>query len=112
MHKYTSVSCGSECFLKSLVFGTAFDREPRFKTENLIKYRIQCRHYGGACVCVYVCVCVCVGRGGYNRRLCHPNLGDSKFVVLLKTVLTFNHKTNNVIVSKIYHTLLNKIVCC
>jgi len=56
---------------KPTVFGTAFDREPEFKTENLIKYRIQCRHYGGACVC----------EGGYNITLCHPILGDSKFVV-------------------------------
>jgi len=30
---------------------TAFNREPEFKTENLIKYRIQCRHYDKACVC-------------------------------------------------------------
>jgi len=45
--------------------------------------------------------CVCV-RGGYNRSFCHPILGDSrKFVVLLKTVLTFNHKTNDAIVIKI-----------
>jgi len=42
--------------------------------------------------------------GGYNRSLCHPILGDSKFIVLLKTVLTFNHKTNDAIVSKIDHT--------
>jgi len=51
-----------------------------------------------------VCVCVCVCEVGYNRSLCHPILGDSKFVVLLKTVLTFNHKTNDAI--------MNKIVCC
>jgi len=37
-------------------------------------------------------VCVCV-MGGYYRSLCHPILGDSKFVVLLKTVFTFNYKT-------------------
>jgi len=44
-------------------------------------------------VCMYAC------ERGYN--LCHPTLGDSKFVVLLKTVLTFNHKTNDAIVRKI-----------
>jgi len=44
------------CKGKPTVFGTAFDREPGFKTENLIKYGIQCRHYGGASVCVCVCV--------------------------------------------------------
>jgi len=50
-------------------------------------------------------LCVCGGGGGgYNRSLYHPILGDSKFVVLLKTVLTFNHKTNDLIVSKIDHT--------
>jgi len=49
---------------------------------------------------------VCVREGGCNRSLCHPILSDSKFVVLLilKTVLTFNHKTNDAIVSKIDHT--------
>jgi len=78
------------CKGKTAVFGTAFDREPGFRTENLIKYRIQT---------VYVCVC----EGGYNRSFCHPILGDTKFVVLLKTVLTFNHKTNDAIVSKIDH---------
>jgi len=67
------------------------------------------RHYDGACVCVRhcggACVCVlCVCEGGYNRSLCHPILGDSKFVILLKSVLTFNHKINDVIVSKINHT--------
>jgi len=40
------------CNDKPIVFGTAFDREPGFKSENLIKYRIQCGYYGGACVCV------------------------------------------------------------
>jgi len=50
------------------------------------------------------CVCVCVCEGDYNRSLCQPILGDSKFVVLLKTVLTFSHKTNDAIVSKIDHT--------
>jgi len=40
---------------KPAVYVTAFEREPGFITENLIKYRIQCRHNGGAC-----CVCVCV----------------------------------------------------
>jgi len=44
---------------------------------------------------------VCVCEGGYNRSLCHSILGDSKFIVLLKTVLIFNHKTNDTIVSKI-----------
>jgi len=29
------------CKGKPTVFGTAFDREPGFKTENLIKYQIQ-----------------------------------------------------------------------
>jgi len=85
------------CKGKSTVFGTAFDREPGFKTDNLIKYRIQCRHWSGACVCVR-------GEGSYNRSFCHPILGDSKFVDLLKTVLTFNHKTNDAIVNKIDHT--------
>jgi len=64
------------------------------------------------CVCVFVCVCVCVRvrvrvcvfEEGYNRSLCHLLLGDSKFVVLLKTVLTFNHKTNDAVVNKIDHT--------
>jgi len=51
-----------------------------------------------------VCGCVSEGGGGYNRSLCHPSLGDIKFVVLLKTVLTFNHKTNDAIVSKIDQT--------
>jgi len=55
------------------------------------------------CVCVYVCVRE-RERGVYNRSFCHLTLGDSKFVVLLKTVLTFNHKTNDAIVSKIDHT--------
>jgi len=41
---------------KPTVFDTAFDREPGFKTENLIQYRIQCRHSGGASVCVCVIV--------------------------------------------------------
>jgi len=40
------------CKGKPTDFGTAFDRESGFKTENLVKYRIQCRHYGGACVYV------------------------------------------------------------
>jgi len=44
---------------------------------------------------------VCVCEGNYNRSVCHPILGDSKLVVLLKTVLTFNHKTNDAIVIKI-----------
>jgi len=39
-------------------------------------------------------MCVCV-KGGYNRSLCHPILGESKFVVLLKTVFTLNRKTND-----------------
>jgi len=39
------------CKGKPTDFGTAFDREPGFKTESLIKYRIQWRHYGEACVC-------------------------------------------------------------
>jgi len=42
--------------------------------------------------------------GGYSRSLGHHILSDSKFVVLLKTVLTFNYKTNDAIVSKIDHT--------
>jgi len=29
--------------LKPIVFGTAFDQEPGFKTENLIQYRIYSR---------------------------------------------------------------------
>jgi len=45
-----------------------------------------------------------VCEGGYNRSLCHPIFGDSKFVVLLKTMFTYNHKTNDAIVSKIDHT--------
>jgi len=49
-------------------------------------------------------VCVCVCEKGYNRNSCQPILGDFKFVVLLKTVLTFNHKTNDAIVSKINRT--------
>jgi len=47
---------------------------------------------------------VCVCEGSYNRSLCHPILSDSKFVVLLKTVLTFNHKINDTIMSKFDHT--------
>jgi len=66
---------------KPCIFGTAFDRQPTFKTVNLIKFQIQCRHYGGACVWVR-------GAASYNRSLCHPILCNSKFVVLLKTVLT------------------------
>jgi len=84
--------------VKPIVFGTALDREPGFKTVNLIKYWIQCRHYGGACVW-----------GGYNRSLCHPILCNSKFAVLLKTVFTFIHKTNDAIVSKFDHTFLTKL---
>jgi len=63
------------------------------------------------CVCVCVCVCVHVCEGGYNRSLCYPIMGDSKCFVLLKTMLTFNHKTNDAIVSKLDY-ILNKIVCC
>jgi len=59
------------CKGKLTVFGTAFDREPGFKTENQIKCRIQCRHCGGACMC----------EGSYNRSLCRPILGDSKYVL-------------------------------
>jgi len=61
-------------------------------------------------VCVCMCVCVCVRRV-YNRYFCHLILGDSrKFVVLLKTVLTFNHKTNDAIVSKINHKFIQNCV--
>jgi len=49
-------------------------------------------------------LCVCMSVRGYNRSLCHPVLGDSKFVVLLETVLTFNQETEDAIVSKINHT--------
>jgi len=35
---------------KPTIFGAAFDREPGFKTENLIKPWAKCRHFGGACV--------------------------------------------------------------
>jgi len=38
---------------KPAVFGTAFEREPGFITENLIKYRIQCLHFDGTCVWVW-----------------------------------------------------------
>jgi len=48
---------------------------------------------------------VCVRSEGYSRSLYYLILGDSKFVVLLKTVLTFDHKTNDTIVSKIDHTV-------
>jgi len=37
-------------------------------------------------------VFVCVwggGEDGYNKSFCHPILGDSKFVVLLKTNTDF-----------------------
>jgi len=60
------------------------------KTEYLIKYR-SVTMVGPVCM---------TERGGYNRSLCHPILGD----YLLKTVLTFNHKTYDAIVSKIDHT--------
>jgi len=42
--------------------------------------------------------------GRLQQKLFHPILVDFKFVVLLKTVLTFNHKTNDAIVSKIDRT--------
>jgi len=35
-----------------------------------------------------------------NRSLCPLILEDSKFVALLKTALTFNHKNNDASVSK------------
>jgi len=54
------------------------------------------------------CVCMCVW-GRYNNSLFHPILGDSKFVILLKTVLTFNHSTNDAIVSKIGHIFYTKL---
>jgi len=56
-------------------------------------------------------VSVCVWEGRLQQKLFYPILGYSKFVVLLKTVLTFNHKTNDTIVSNIDHTF-KKIVCC
>jgi len=56
------------------------------------------------CVCVCVCVCVCMYDEGRQQKLLPPYLGDSKFIVLPKIVLTFNHKTNNTIVNKIDHT--------
>jgi len=65
------------CKGKPTVFGTAFDRKPGFKTENLIKYRIHCRHYGGACMCVCVCVCVCVSER--ERRGLQQNLVPTYF---------------------------------
>jgi len=49
------------------------------------------------------------GEVSYNRSLCHPILVDFKFIVLLKTVFTFNHKSNDAIVSKIYHTFQIKL---
>jgi len=55
-------------------------------------------------------MCVCEGEGGYNRSSCHPTLGKVKFVVLLKKVLTFNHKTNDAIVSNIDHTFKKNCV--
>jgi len=81
------------CKDKPTVFGTAFDREAGFKTEsNKILNPVPSLLWG---------LCVC--EGDYNKSFCYPTLGDSKFVVLLKTVFTFNHKTNDAIVSKIDH---------
>jgi len=54
-------------------------------------------------------VCACEG-AGLQQKLVPPILGDSKFVVLLKTVFTFNHMTSDAIVSKIDHTFV-KITC-
>jgi len=49
-----------------------------------------------------------------NRNFCPPVLGVSKFVVQLKTVRTFTHKTNGANASKTDHNfvfqLLNQIV--
>jgi len=50
-----------------------------------------------------VCVCVCV-RGATTEACATLFWATLKFVVLLKTVLTFNHKTNDAIESKIDHT--------
>jgi len=50
-----------------------------------------------------------VCEGGYNRSLCHPVSGDTKFVVLLKIVLTFNHKIRDAILLKIGLTFNHKI---
>jgi len=47
-----------------------------------------------------------VCRAPPNRSLCPLILGDTRFIVLLKTVQTFNHKTNGASISQI----LNKIV--
>jgi len=80
------------CKGKPTVFVTAFDREPGFKTECNKISNLMPSLWWGLCVCV---------REGYNISLCHPSLGDCNFVVLLKTVLTFNHKTNDAIVRKI-----------
>jgi len=55
------------CKGKPTVFGTAFNREPGFKIGNLIKYRIQCRHYVWS-------LCVCVG-GGLQHILVPPYFG-------------------------------------
>jgi len=51
---------------------------------------------------------VCVCEGGLQittEAWATLILGDSKFILLLKTVLTFNHKTNDVIVSNIDHSI-------
>jgi len=52
---------------KPAVYGTALERKLGFITENLIKYRIQCRHYGRTCVSV--------GEGGAIREDLPPYFG-------------------------------------
>jgi len=77
---------------KPTVFGIAFDHEPGFKTENLIKYRIQCRLYGGACS-------VCVR--GATTKACATLFWAIQICCITENSI---HKTTDVIVSKIDYT--------
>jgi len=77
--------------VKPTVLGTAFHHEPGFKAENLIKYRILCRHYNEAC------------GGGATTETCATLFWATLNLLITENSLTFNHKTNDVNVSKIDH---------